>query len=116
MNDAKKNTDYFYTSIETKVKAEKLYNKMLKDQYSKDPKNDGRTPNDDSSQEEEDELEQSNKVESYSAIVCMSITESEFDVYLQNGILINHYNFKEIVEKYGEPCAVSPDGTKFIFK
>lgn len=50
LNDAKKNTDYFYTAIETKVKAEKLYNKMLKDRYL--PKNDTRAADDDSDLEE----------------------------------------------------------------
>ena len=55
-------------------------------------------------------------LESYTSIISMSTTESFYDVFSQNGILINHVDFKDIVEKYGDPCAVSPDGTKFLFK
>lgn len=46
----------------------------------------------------------------------MSIIENKFDVYIQNGIKINHVDYSDIVLKYGEPCAVSTDGTKFLFK
>ena len=33
-----------------------------------------------------------------------------------NGIKINQVDYSQIVSLYGEPCAVSTDGTKFIFK
>lgn len=39
-----------------------------------------------------------------------------FDVYMQNGKLINQVFFHDIVAKYGEPFAVSVDGLKFLFK
>ena len=33
LNGVKKNTNYYYTAIESSVEAEKLYNKMLRDRY-----------------------------------------------------------------------------------
>lgn len=51
--------------------------------------------------------------------MCLSTTEQSFDVFLQNGLLINHVDFSEDgsnMVQYGEPCGVSPDGTKFLFK
>ena len=113
LNAVKKNTNYFFTAIETQVDTEKFYNKMLKDRYQHP---DGKQITQDSSDEEDETTPDENSIKSFSAIVCMSITESEYDVYLQNGILINHVNFNDIVDLYGEPCAVSPDGQKFIFR
>ena len=37
------------------------------------------------------------------------------NVYLFNGRLIKSVDFTDIMEKYGEPTEVSPDGTIFIF-
>jgi hypothetical protein len=45
----------------------------------------------------------------------MSKSESMFDVYLLNGRLIKSVDFTDIMETYGEPSEVSPDGTIFVF-
>ena len=51
----------------------------------------------------------------FNSIVCMSKSESLLKVYLLNGRLIKSVDFSDIMDKYGEPTQVSPDGTVFVF-
>lgn len=77
LNAAKKNTDYFYTAIETSVEAEKLYNKMLRDRYLQ-PEGGMEVREEGDESAEEQALangDKGDRVEKYSAIVYMSITE-----------------------------------------
>lgn len=47
-----------------------------------------------SEEDQTDSSEDQDKIDKYTAIVCISTIESTFDVYLQNGIKINHVNYK----------------------
>ena len=39
-----------------------------------------------------------------------------FYVYSPSGLLLNRVNYKELIEKYGNPIASSSNGQFFIFK
>lgn len=54
--------------------------------------------------------------ETFTSIICMNETESKYYVYTQDGLLINQVNFKNLVDKYGNPRATSGNGLNFIFK
>lgn len=78
LNRIKRNTEYFYTSVETKVKKQVRHNLMLKERLQ-------------SSEEQESlhaykclapqYIEGSGRVEKFSSIICMNKTESKYYVY-----------------------------------
>lgn len=118
LNESKKNTNYYYTAIETTVEAEKKYNNNLENRYIKPGPYEIEI--DEIKQEESQSGDPSDasmeELKTYTTIICMSITESMYNVYIQNGILINQVYFLDLVQRYGDPCSVSTDGTKFLFK
>lgn len=95
LNEVPKNTNYYYTAIETSVQAEELYNENMRNRYSDEIIDDDETESD---EEDETEAEEQEEVSQYDAIVSVSITESQFAVYLQNGLLINKVDFNDIME------------------
>ena len=114
LNEIKANTDYFYTTIETNVTDEEHYNSQLFDIYKElcvtyiddhecDLKSDATNS-------------EGPVLNSYSAIICLNLSESIFEVYSQNGLLLKQLDYTEHVSKYGEPIAVSNNGQNFIFK
>lgn len=54
--------------------------------------------------------------ETFTSIICMNETESKYYVYTQDGLMINRVNFKNLVDKYGDPLATSGNGLNFVFK
>lgn len=114
------------------MQAERLYNKKQRDRYysrkarhivaldqdgEEDAASEG-TQGEEGSNQDDQTLNKAKteSLQTFSAIISLSITESFFQVFIQNGILINTVNFKHVVHAYGDPCCVSTDGTKFIFK
>lgn len=49
-------------------------------------------------------------------ILAINLNEYKFYTYSENGLMINRFEFKDMVMKYGEPIATSPDGLNYVFK
>lgn len=114
LNEIKANTDYFYTSIETAVTDEEHYNTQLFELYQKLGVTDAEDQERDLKSDAYDS--QMPVLQSYTAVICLNLSENIFDVYSQNGLLLHQLDYSEHVNKYGEPIAVSNNGQNFIFK
>ena len=56
------------------------------------------------------------KMKKIPLIIALNLTEYKFYTYSENGLMINRFAFKDMVMKYGDPIATSPDGLNYIFK
>jgi len=46
----------------------------------------------------------------------MNTTEHIYEVYTQNGMMLNRVDFKDKINDYGEPIATSSNGINFVFQ
>ena len=97
------NTKYFYTSIDTKTDDERaFYLHLMKKLGLKQSWITNR-------------LHHNEKQDSFVSIICMDMTNYQYDVYSQIGDKMNTVKFDEIVLKYGEPMSTSSNGQHFVF-
>ena len=108
LNEIKANTDYFYTSIETNVTDEEHYNTQLFEQYQRLGVTDAEDQERDLKSDAYDS--QMPTLKSFTAVICLNLSENIFDVYSQNGLLLHQLDYSDHVNKYGEPIAVSNNG------
>lgn len=52
----------------------------------------------------------------FASIICLDLTNYDYEIYSQNGLMINKIDFSHLVEKYGVPMKTSNNGQNFIFK
>jgi len=122
LNRLKINTDYFYTTLETDPEEEDEYNKEINDKMNNyltnallKRKGSTAARNFKSSLGSSSAIKK-NQADTVTSIIAMNETEHKYYVYTQNGLLINRVDFKDLVNKYGEPVATSSNGLNFILK
>ena len=53
---------------------------------------------------------------SFTSIICMDLTQSVYEVFTQNALLINTVDFSHLVQEFGHPLATSNNGQIWVFK
>jgi len=55
-------------------------------------------------------------IKTFTSIICMNTTEHIYNVFTQNGMLLNKVNYADKINIHGEPLATSSNGVNFVFK
>jgi len=50
------------------------------------------------------------------SIICFDLLRASFDVYSQNGQLINQVDYSQLQRDFGVPNKISSNGTNVVFK
>lgn len=96
LNRKKDNTNYFYTSINTSLKAEEEHNKMVEEINNQETAKTTLINNNMELNEilhnynrDQDEIE-----DGAVSIICMNLSEAKYYIYDTNGILQNRVNYE----------------------
>lgn len=96
MNRKKDNTNYFYTSINTSLKAEEEYNRQVEEINNQEMAKATQINNNMELNEilnnynrDQDEIENGAV-----SIICMNLSEAKYYIYDTNGILQNRVNYE----------------------
>ena len=115
LNRQKKNTEYFYTSIETLTQDVNDHSVNNQQDQQSQTYFEIDDHNDDAYQKL---CNGTNAIEEpkFTSIICINLTEYKFYVYSLQGLLIKRYEFDNEIEDHGVPVSVSNNGLNFIFK
>jgi hypothetical protein len=105
-----KSSDLFYTSLETPMTALTAYNRRFGKAFGA-----GRRSMT-SLLRQKGQLTDHELGPGFTSIICVDMDNFCYEVYQQNGLLINKVDFKDLVHQHGVPIQSSPSGLNFVFK